>query len=113
VKEFLGDDDKVVADSEPKPNTSEMPNSMGQSAELSVKDRREAILGLLRCEEFGVAIARCFGVLEARFAFTVTRSWLPARWPLQMTLEKALVCAIGKLPNSSNRLKCAISSSVS
>jgi hypothetical protein len=79
VKEFLGDDDKVAADSEPRPNTFEMPNSIGKSAELSVKDRREAILSLLRCEEFGVVIARRFGVLDAHFAFSVTRSWLPAR----------------------------------
>ena len=68
MKEFLGDDDKVAADSKPGPNTFEMPNSMGKCAELSVKDRREAILSLLRREEFGVVIVRRFGVLEARFA---------------------------------------------
>jgi transposase-like protein len=38
---------------------------MGKRAELSVKDRREAILSLLRREEPGVVIARRYGVSEA------------------------------------------------
>ena len=38
---------------------------MGKRAELSVRDRREAVLSLLRCEESGVLIARRYGVSEA------------------------------------------------
>jgi transposase len=38
---------------------------MGKHSELPVKERREAILSLLRREEPGVAIARRYGVSEA------------------------------------------------
>ncbi len=42
----------------------EEPNSMGKRCELPVKDRREAVLSLLRREEPGAVIARRYGVSE-------------------------------------------------
>ena len=38
---------------------------MGKHCELPVKERREAVLSLLRREEPGLVIARCYGVSEA------------------------------------------------
>ena len=38
---------------------------MGKHSELPVKERREAVLRLLRREEPGAAIARRYGVAEA------------------------------------------------
>jgi hypothetical protein len=80
---------------------------MGKRTELPVKQRREAVLSLLRREEPGVVIARCHSVSETSLCRWRDEFLAAGKAALADGTRKAPATAISELLNSSNRSRSA------